>query len=787
MFVRGSVRAVPADRPTAAEARELYEEARAVESPEQLNALWERMARFAPYERPVGDRWGNRGLFTAAGGNFDHKLTELVTNMLDSVLLRRAVDALGDEVLEPEKSAELFDTPAAAAVHELFGSGHPLGAASHARIELRSAGADRKRERTIVFRDLGIGMRPDDIAASLLRVGSSRKDGVLWLMGAFGRGGLTILPNAHGWIVLTRSSLAPEAGVVLTVVRWQRVGIQQTQTALYQVVSPWGQDGDRADPLVLPAAACPDFDCGTRIAVVGFRAEGIGVSRLGDDRSLDTVIDTRLFEPPLPVHLTAPVLGERAERLTQLRGLGRRFADNPRPDRIEGSEHLPFGYEGRSYQLPVRFYLFAAGGDAGTRRRFVARNHAVLLNSNGQVHAHWTPAEFRHRTRLNKLAERILVVLDTDPLPLELRTSLFTADRTDLLRNPAAVRLEEELIAFLNDWDELEEANNQMIRDSIRRSNRGRSTVDLSERIAKAAEVRGWRIRSSSDNRRNRRPPRPVELLDDPTSLTGRESARLERGRTHGIHYSLNAPDGFVPTRAECRISTTHLDIDPDEDLTVGRLRNGRLRIAVAVPADADLTTATIVLRVGPWLSIQGGLRDALEAETRIEVVDEDERPKPPSPQSENDRRAGGEMPLATMWTTHEKESEWGANTPGEVEQVPASTFAELDDDYKRYARAAGDGLLLKLNEEFTPLKAYASMRAQRIGDEGVRRLKDRYALGLGVYMVVTDVQQRRSDVSDHLPNEEFVATSRRAAAQAVLAMLPEFDALIAEAGLDGV
>ena len=209
-------------------------------------------------------------------------------------------------VLDNDESAELFDTPAEA-VRELFGAeGHP-GDALRAWVELRSAGSDRKRERTIVFRDLGIGMQSNEIADSLLRVGSSRKDGVVWLMGAFGRGGLTVLPNAYGWVVLTRSALAAESGVVLTVVRWQRVGNRQTQTALYRVVPPWQRDGDRADPLVIPAAVCPDFDCGTRIAVVGFRAEGIGVSRLGDERSLDTIVDIRLFEPPLPIHLTAPV------------------------------------------------------------------------------------------------------------------------------------------------------------------------------------------------------------------------------------------------------------------------------------------------------------------------------------------------------------------------------------------------------------------------------------------------------------------------------------------------
>ena len=121
------------------------------------------------------------------------------------------------------------------------------------------------------------------------------------------------------------------------------------------------------------------------------------------------------------------------------------------------------------------------------------------------------------------------------------------------------------------------------------------------------------------------------------------------------------------------------------------------------------------------------------------------------------------------------------------MELVPALALAELGDDYKRFASADGDGLLIKLNEEFAPLKTYTSMRARKIGDDGVGRIKDRYALGLGVYMVIADGQQRRLRKSGHPPNEDLVATSRRAAAQAVLAMLPEFDALIAEAGLDGL
>lgn len=776
------------DRPSTEEARGLYEQALEVESPEQLDALWERLAPFAPYERPVGDRWGNRGLFTAAGGNFDHKLTELVTNMVDSLLLRRAVELHGEIALDPDKSTTLFRTPAEAS-DGLYGPGELSDGIVRAHVELRSAGPDRRRERTIVFRDHGVGMEPSDIAGSLLRVGSSRKDGVLWLMGAFGRGGLTVLPNAHGWVVLSRSSLEPEGGVVLTVVRWQKVGNRQTQTALYRVAAPWNRDGDHADPLVLPVAGCPTFESGTRIAVIGFRAEGIGVSRLGDERSLDTVIDTRLFEPPMPVHMSAPVLGKRRARLTQLRGLGRRLEHNPRTDRVEGSEQLPFGYEGSTYQLPVRFYLFSSGGDAGTRRRFVARGHAVLLNSNGQVHAHWTPAEFRHRTRLNKLYGRVLVVVDTDPLPLELRTSLFTADRTELLRNPHTVRLEEELVAFLNDWDELQEANNEMIRESIRRSNRERTTAALSERIARSAQARAWR---ASALRVGQRPGRKVEapkdLLDEPTTITGPKSTvRMIRGRTRGVHYAINARDGFIPRQADCEVTTDHLDIDPAEDITVGELRKGRMRVSIAVPMDADLTTAKITVRVPRWPSVHGGLGIGLQTTTEIQVVDETDTPTPPTPSPNKRKKVRGPALVDTTWTTHEEEETWDANTPGEIEVVDASVLAALGGERQRFDGIDGDVRHIKLNEEYAPLKAYTSEGAKSVGDEGVARRKERYALGLGVYLLITHRQLDQQRKSGEPIDDTAVADNCRAAAQGVLAVLPDFDLLASEAGLDGI
>lgn len=760
----------------------------AVESPADLDLLWDRLRQFAPYDRPVGDRWGNRALLTAAGGNFDHKLVELVTNMFDAVIYRRLLSELGVDAVNQPGFETLYDDPRSAAL-ELFKGASSAQMAEHARVELRSGGTE-KRLRTVVFRDFGIGMSAEDLPDTLYRVGSSRKDGVLWQMGAFGRGGLTVLSNCHGWVVVSRpaQTAGTEAdSVVVSIVRWRRTGNRQTETALYQVTAPWESVADRALPAKFPATCAPDFLPGTQLSVVGFQPEGIGVSRLGDEKSLDTVLDTRLFETSMAVAVTAPVLKDR-ERVTVLRGLGNRMADNPRPDRREGREELPFRYGQVTYRLPVRYYLFAAG-DVGSRRRFVAKDHALIMNSNGQVHAHWTPAEFRHRSKLNKLADRILVVVDTDPLPLAMRSSIFTADRTELLRSTDAVRLEEELIAFLDDWDDLRTANADLIREAIRRSNVGRSTAAVALRIARALQLRPVMLEREPSNR-NRRPSEPRELLADPTELVGPKHANLVRGRTTGVHFSLNAMDDFLPIRATCRVETDHLDIEAATDVTVGAVRNGRLRVTVAVPPEAELSTTTLVVEIEPWLSPHGALLGPLRATIPISVIEPDtgpRRPTPPAPPGTSSASADAAPRIALLWGTHHDEPSWTAMTVGEIHEVDADELSTMHDDYADLKGVHGTLPVVKLNEEFAPLKQYVSSRARHVGDEGVARNKERYAAGVGVQMMLVDGELRRRRARGDDISDDLVEVMRQYAARGVLMMLPDIDAITDEVGIDGL
>jgi hypothetical protein len=766
----------------------LIARALAVESPSDLDALWTSLSTFAPHLRPVGDRWGNRGMFTAAGGNFDHKLVELVSNMHDAVLLRRAL-ALRPELRgRPAHYESAFDNPRAA-VDALFPNEPAAELAKLSTVELRSAGDANKRLRTVVFRDRGVGLTPEDFAASLFRVGSSHKDGVLWQMGAFGRGGLTVLPNCYGWVVVSRPVTVagdPADVISISAVRWQRIGNRQTETAVYQVGADFDLSPATAHPPAFEADNFSEFAAGTHLAVVGFQAEGVGVSRLGDERSIDTVFDTRMFDPPLPTSLTAPVLRERSSRTTLLRGLGPRMASNPRGDRREGHDELPFRFAGRTYRLPIRYFLFPSG-DSGSRRRFVARDHALVLTSNGQTHSHWSPAEFRHRTHLAKLSDRILIVVETDPLPLEMRTTIFTADRTELLRNSEGVRLEDEIVSFLDDWDDLRRANSELIRDAIRKSNVSRSTVAVAERIARIVQLKSQpQLQPAGRERGQERPKEPKVLLDDPNEFRGPAIVRLTRGRTGGIHFSLDAYDGFIPSRTSVTVTTSHLDIDPDTDITVSELRNGRLRVSVAVPADAEVVPATLTVTVNDWLSKQGGLRSALTHRCELQVVDPQEAAQA-ARQTPTQGGPGDPARVAVLWSSHVNEADWSPTTVGDIDSIEADDLSHLHEGFVDLRGKHFEVPVLKLNEEFSPLKQYASVRARTVADEGVARAKDRYALGVGVQMFLLDEEVRHRRTNGEEVSDDLIARMREIAARGVLAVLPDFDAIISEAGLRDV
>ena len=457
-------------------------------------------------------------------------------------------------------------------------------------------------------------------------------------------------------------------------------------------------------------------------------------------------------------------------------GTGCRLEDNRSEARTEGKAVLPFNHEGTTYHLPIRFYLFAKPGKKGQRRNFVAHGHALLITSNGQVHAHWTPQDFKLRTKLNKLYDRVLVEVQSDALPIEIRTELFTADRAQLVRSNAAMRLEKESAAFLNDWPELYEANKALIREAITGDNNDRPTIAIAEQIARAFKARGF----SLGGRVGPKPPNPTpseDLYDNPTHLEGPDTVKAVLGKVKGVHFKLNAKDGFISRRATPQVTCDHPDIGPPE-ITVGELRKGRFRVAIAVPENADLGNYKLEIELDNWPKTSGGLGPRFEWTTKIHVV-ENSTPRPPGPKPGPDK--GGLAAL--IWKSDTDDGvDWTRTTVGEIEMVTGRDLADKRTEYKDLAKVDTEIPTIVLNRTYSPLKSYIQARSAELTDEGKERARERYAVGAGVALLILDAENRKAAEKNKKPlDEATLRTGQQAAARGVLSVLPAYDRLAKE------
>jgi hypothetical protein len=765
---------------------ELALAARTADQSTQVQTLIE-AAIGARHERPVGNTWNNQGILTGSGASYDHKALEVVTNMQDAILELMAVLKYGTREAVP------FATPYEAAVALLGGEGKKQQAElASVTIDPASSSANKKRI-TLVMRDHGCGITPGNIPQGIFRVGSKHKDGYDWLQGTFGLGGATTYRNADSVVLITRRDprlLKPgeEDRIAVAVVKWERQ--RTTINAYYLVTTTWDEDNpaswESSLPYSVASSEYPTFNPGTHVALIAYDTDGLG-RRSGDDKSFDTVFNTRLYRPVLPIKYRNNIT--RPDREETLDGLGRRLDDNPGEPGSEGTDTLPFNHNGTTYQLPIRFRLFAKPGDKGQRRNFVAYGHALLITSNGQVHSHWTPQEFKFNTKLNKLYDRVLIVVESDALPIEIRTELFTADRAQLVRSPAAMRLEKEIAAFLDEWPALGDANRALIREAITGDNNDRPTIAIAEKIARALKVKGFSIGgpgAGGGGGRGSKPPDPTSpesLYDDPTHFEGPETVEAQVGKIKGVYFQLNATDGFLGAnkRAQLLIRCDHPDVGEDE-ITVGGLHSGRVRVSIAIPDDADLGVFTIKAEIPAWAKKSGGLGPRFVWTTKIEIVKEVK----PKGLDGAGKDAGKHGPsegglVALVWTTEEEMDEWSTATVGEIQMVAGKDLAEKREEYKELANIDDESPTIVLNRTYSHLKKYVQARATELTDEGKEQARERYAVGVGVALLLMDVEEKRSEKGGRVPDERAIEAGREAAARAVLSVMPDYDRLAKE------
>ncbi|GCB49029.1 hypothetical protein [Streptomyces sp. NL15-2K] len=747
------------------------------------------------HRRPVGDKWNNFGLM-GSSGSYDLKLIELVTNMQDSVIERFALQQYGSRRDVP------FQTPfeAASGLLGYLDSGEQSTLAVTTFEESDPPASNTKRL-TAIFRDKGCGMTPASVPNTIFALGGSNKEDALYLQGAFGLGGAMTYRNAKAVVVVSRRDPAllqddEEDRITVAVVQWQ--DNTKGQTAYYLVDRAWNTAGDTAEPWSCPHEDYDDFEPGTHLALISYRVDGVQRRREGDAKSFDVVTNTRLFHPVFPTRFVNNTTRGRA---TTLEGLSYRL-ERSQYEFERGEEVLPFHHQGQTYQLPVRYWLFAgAPKDPGGRDKFVASEHAVLFTSNGQVHHHRSPRDVRDQTGLNRLYDRLLVVVETDELPIHLRTSLFTADRSELVRGDVALRLEEAVRALIRDSAVLRDANNALIRASYQ-DKANQPTAEIARKISRALTVKGFSfgtgtgIGGQGGGEASGRAGggggslKPVVLNPDPTGIKGPATVRAVVGTTRSITYTIDVQDSFYDRRGRLRAICEHPDIVEDREITTGKGRNGRVRVMVAIPETAELGTYELRVVLEDWIRAAGGLGHKLEYVTKLELVEEipgtgTGAGKP----TKGAQGQGGPGPggnVALRWTSHDSEENWDRVTVGAVEDVPASILAEQQSDYAEL-RALGGQLIptVLLNQEYPPFKKYLAARNKELTSD--KRAREQYAVGVGVSLLLLQRKLDGMKKAGHaLPDDDFIDEARRAAANAVLAVMPAFDDLAKEVGLSG-
>jgi uncharacterized membrane protein YgcG len=750
--------------------------------------------------RPVGDKWNNHGLMGAAG-SFDLKLIEEVTNMQDSVIERHALLKWGSRDAIP------YDAPHAAA-GDLLSDIPDLARKATVRFKESTKSTD-KNERaritkrlTAVFTDEGCGLTPDTVPGTIFGLGGSNKEDALYLQGAFGMGGTLTYRNADFVVLVTRRDpkllQAGESDLItVAVVEWREN--TKGRTAFYLVDRDWQEAGDYALPWSCDATEFPQFGPGTHVALIGYRVSGYhAATRGGDEKGFDTAVDTRLFAPVMPIWFVNELVN--AERGNALRGLENRLERSEYREEWPSDEQtLPYRHGGTTYLLPMRYTLFSPSRKPGGIDKFVAKDHAVIFTSNGQVHHHWTPTDLLTKTKLNKIHNRVLIVVETDELPIRLRTSLFTPDRTDLVLADAALRLEEDVAAIISSWESLRDENFALLRESLKGPN-DESTLAIANRISRAISVKGFGVgggdgssggKGSGGSGGGGGKRKPVVLHADPTRIDGPDHARAEIGKTRSITYTIDVEDSFYDGRGAVTVSCDHPAIRPGREITVGKGRNGRVQVLVAIP---DTETGTYELRIAleNWMRASGGLGPTLEHATKLELVDQIEGKgsgigKPGAGSGGGEGARTGPT-VAFRWSRPGngpgEQEDWEKMTVGGIEQTPAEILAESP-EYADLAKLGDKEIpTILLNDQYPPYKKYLEGRNKELTK--VERPREQYAAGVGVALLsLQDDIERRIKRDGKIPESEFVSSAQRAAAKAVLAVMPAFDEFAKQAGLE--
>ncbi len=555
--------------------------------------------------RAVGDNEANYGLINI-GSDPGVALIERVTNAIDAVIEREAVRRLvgnGSQVrpATPREAVESWFGVAGGRVANLINIEKRQELADN--VVIRLLDGDKKREPTVLIRDLGIGLTPALVPKTILSLSGTNKIDKPYLAGAYGQGGSTVLAfSPDGTLIASRRQPdtlgSGQADVTaITFARYEELDPAKNKNGRYAyLVTP-----NREVPH-LPAALLPNFEPGTLVVHFNLGIDKYAARMTQLTGSLWWLLQNSLFDPVLPIwaeDARSGVLGSKERERRTIAGNFTRLSDD-RNDRVEHSDSVDVHLEhaSGSTTIKVNYWVIRskeAGGSSQPIDAYVDPYQPIAYTYFGQTHGTDERRFTAERLQLPYLAKYLILQIELDHLLPGARRELLSSTRDRLKKTPFFFEMRERICTALAEDDELIRLNDLRKEELLsRHSDKDRERMrqrfaDLMERLKSGVDAstggkgdeEGGRPRGGT---KTREPLGPLPTQDAPTFLrignvTRPIPVRLDRQAL--IRLESDAPDGYLTSHIHAKLAVV---CEPAGALVLSSrsdFHGGRARLAV--------------------------------------------------------------------------------------------------------------------------------------------------------------------------------------------------------------
>lgn len=429
--------------------------------------------------RPYGDISNNRGVVGNQQSSPVAALVEKLVNSIDALLTsecrRKGIDPRSSQApITMEEAIENLFEVKGGHIHSLDASARTVLAK---KIQLIATGS--KSEPNYLIIDDGEGQNPSEFPNTFLSLLRDNKTNIPFVQGKFNMGGTGVLQftgkNSFQLILSRRQQDQDGADENwgFTIIR-RIAPVPGQPHSLFVYLAP---DSNilrfKSEYLMIypgnyPSIYSESMVAGTCIKLWNYKLPG----RYKSIATLDLryALERYLPDPALPVRIYERRTGYRAHSYdTTMSGLFSVLADSP--DQIEPGfdTGAPLDVPGVG-QVSLRMVLLKEDVQEG---RFPS---GIFFNVNGQLHSELGKDFITRKTKLDYIADSLIVLVDCTFLPAIVREDLFLTSRDRMRFCDEKVALEDSISEYLKDHQGLKDAN-------ARRRQTRQSTVSEEETI----------------------------------------------------------------------------------------------------------------------------------------------------------------------------------------------------------------------------------------------------------------------------------------------------------------